>query len=233
MVGIIATNWLITADTVGIHHPDCIKLANLHSNAVDYPKSGNPVNRKELPRLPRKQKPDWSAPETYIFESDESDEPQYYESQRAIGKLFRAIKFPPDTRTLEGTTRIYSLSIQRRQDTLRRTALSPIYRALLPKIRDFVRVDEIDEELDSVSDHLFARYKTELQGICITRSLSFAKDASLTEEEVVIGTIVQKTSSPQRRKYMISVLRDNTDILVPGIREVLEFKNGPDDRGVD
>lgn len=38
VVGIIATNWLIRADisSQGIRDPDCLLLAKLHSDAVDY-----------------------------------------------------------------------------------------------------------------------------------------------------------------------------------------------------
>ena len=42
LVGIIATRHLQIADQeyLGTLHPDCLKLAQLHSKAVDYPKTG-------------------------------------------------------------------------------------------------------------------------------------------------------------------------------------------------
>jgi len=41
----ISTRHLITADkkTEGVHHPDCLKLAELASTAVDFPKTGRKV----------------------------------------------------------------------------------------------------------------------------------------------------------------------------------------------
>jgi RNA-dependent RNA polymerase len=39
-------NWLIIAD-LSQDGEDCITLANLHSNTVDYPKSGQPVPLEE------------------------------------------------------------------------------------------------------------------------------------------------------------------------------------------
>jgi len=41
----ISTRHLITADkkSEGVHHPDCLKLAELASTAVDFPKTGRKV----------------------------------------------------------------------------------------------------------------------------------------------------------------------------------------------
>src|ERR1700761_7874293 len=89
-LGFIATQWLIIADQSdnGIRDRDCLKLAQLHSDAVDYQKSGTPVKQREIPRLKFAAKPDWNAPETI----DPGEE--YYRSERAIGKLFRDITLP-------------------------------------------------------------------------------------------------------------------------------------------
>jgi hypothetical protein len=41
-LGVVSINWLLIADhsPSGILDPDCMKLAVLHSAAVDYPKTG-------------------------------------------------------------------------------------------------------------------------------------------------------------------------------------------------
>jgi hypothetical protein len=51
-LGVIATRHLILADQMiaGTHHPDCKKLAQLHSTAVDFSKTGIAVKMEELPR---------------------------------------------------------------------------------------------------------------------------------------------------------------------------------------
>src|SRR5205807_6022022 len=87
VVGIVATNWLLIADKSpqGIFDNKCRTLAQLHSNAVDYPKSGRPVQLEHIPKVDP-GKPDFMAPETANINSDE-----YYKSQRALGHLFRAI----------------------------------------------------------------------------------------------------------------------------------------------
>jgi RNA-dependent RNA polymerase len=83
VLGLVATNWLLIADASphNIFDPKCFQLAQLHSDAVDYPKSGNPVDLRKIPKPDMKVKPDWHAPETI---SDLSG--KYYESMRAIGR---------------------------------------------------------------------------------------------------------------------------------------------------
>lgn len=51
-LGIIATRHMILADQmdIGTRHPDCKKLAQLHSTAVDFSKTGIPVKMEELPK---------------------------------------------------------------------------------------------------------------------------------------------------------------------------------------
>lgn len=83
VLGIVGINWLIIADqsNQGIFDPDCLMLAQLHSDAVDYPKSGQPVPLNKIPRLKFRAKPDWNAPETLGRESD-----KFYNSNKAIGR---------------------------------------------------------------------------------------------------------------------------------------------------
>lgn len=58
-LGVIATRHMILADQKdeGTLHPDCLKLAELHSTAVDFSKTGVGVNLMELPRA-NKYRPD-------------------------------------------------------------------------------------------------------------------------------------------------------------------------------
>src|SRR5882762_10806377 len=88
----VAITWLIIADqsAKGILDQKCLDLGQIHSDAVDYPKSGTPVNVNTVPKTD-KRKPDWNAPETVDLDDSENS---FYESSRAIGKLFRAINLP-------------------------------------------------------------------------------------------------------------------------------------------
>lgn len=113
-LGVIATRHMILADQreLGTQDPDCLKLAQLHSDAVDFAKSGKFVELRELPRA-AKYRPDFFAPgpearildkthvelEEYVLETapDEDEEAfesprhQYYRSEKILGKLYRAV----------------------------------------------------------------------------------------------------------------------------------------------
>lgn len=54
VLGMIATRHVILSDErkAGTRDPDCIRLASLHSTAVDSSKTGIPVNIRDLPRAP-------------------------------------------------------------------------------------------------------------------------------------------------------------------------------------
>lgn len=58
-LGVIAVRHMILADQQedGTRDPSCLELAGLHSTAVDFSKTGIPVNMKELPRA-NKYRPD-------------------------------------------------------------------------------------------------------------------------------------------------------------------------------
>lgn len=58
-LGVVATRHMILADQMddGTLHPDCLKLADLHSTAVDFSKTGIGVDMKSLPRA-NKRRPD-------------------------------------------------------------------------------------------------------------------------------------------------------------------------------
>ncbi|KAK4159742.1 RNA-dependent RNA polymerase 1 [Cladorrhinum sp. PSN259] len=113
-LGIIASRHAILADhhDEGTLHKDCLKLAELHSNAVDFSKSGLAVDMKDMPKGP-KWKPDFLAigsqitihsrsqvtldeyiADESIEDDDEADQGpryRYYKSDRIIGQLFRAV----------------------------------------------------------------------------------------------------------------------------------------------
>ncbi|KAL1836039.1 hypothetical protein VTJ49DRAFT_5646 [Mycothermus thermophilus] len=113
-LGVIATRHMIMADQKddGTLHPDCIKLAELHSAAVDFSKTGRAVELSQLPRC-LKWRPDFLAggrPVTIHDKSivdmeekmshleneddeDEGDGPRhkYYPSNKVLGQLYRAV----------------------------------------------------------------------------------------------------------------------------------------------
>ncbi|KAF9874428.1 RNA-dependent RNA polymerase [Colletotrichum karsti] len=110
-LGLIATRHLVVSDqdekgTVG---QDCLTLAGLHSTAVDFSKTGIPVNPRDIPKAPR-FRPDFlaPAPPAHLYdrnvidfvgkddttaEDDEDMLPphQYYKSEKVLGTLYRNV----------------------------------------------------------------------------------------------------------------------------------------------
>jgi RNA-dependent RNA polymerase len=213
----------------GIFDGDCLKLADLHSDAVDYPKSGQPVSLNKIPKLKFRAKPDWNAPETVTSDSD-----KFYESKMAIGKLFRSIDLP-DLRTVKDMTRTRSQKKQpkeghevsleevlaafhlddtNREEDVMRTAVED-------RVQLFIDTRPLDEDTINYASQLFNRYASELRTLCATHTLTYSRSSMLTEEEAMVGTIVAKCSQPRKRKDLMAKLREQTNLLVTAIREDL------------
>jgi hypothetical protein len=233
VLGIVATNWLIIADQSkeGIFDADCLKLGDLHSDAVDYPKTGQPVALNEIPRLKYRAKPDWNAPETVT-----SDSAKYYQSEKAIGRLFRSIELPA-FRSVRQVERRQRKNFQRGQEPTLEEVLADldlnhededdfIRIAVEERVSGFIELRPIDEDTMNFALQLFNRYASELRTICTTHTLTFSRSAMLTEEEAMIGTIVAKCSQSRKRKDLMAKLREQTNLLVTGIREELMGDEG-------
>lgn len=234
MLGLVATNWLLIADISedGIFDDACFKLAQLHSDAVDYPKSGNPVDMADIPRPDVRVKPDWHAPETI---SDLAG--KYYTSERAIGKyvvrlgwvctridhynsrLARAVKLP--------ALAIVQNMRQQREESLRdsnQRSITELTVALnvdgtkashfsnIPRlIKQHIRAELPEIILPPVEEHevkdawdLLQSFSNQTHHVCSSYTLFQAKEAMLMEQEILIGTIVAKSSQPRKRHDLMA-----------------------------
>ena len=227
ILGMVAINWLLIADLHDIFHQDCQKLCRIHSDAVDYPKSGTPVAPNRVPKPRSDHKPDWHAPETVNL--DESI--NFYQSQKAIGKLFRAIDLPD--------VRVHNSAIHRQRQHIRDDASEPdlddvfaalcigdrqddaLESAVKKRVAEFISVDPYSKYVELAIDSL-GRYSIDLQGICACNAIQRHKTAMLSEEEAVVGTIVAKCSQRRRRRDAIAQLREQTSYLVKAIQEELQ-----------
>ena len=230
----VAINWLLIADLKpeGIFHEDCLKLCQIHSDAVDYPKSGTPVSSDAVPKPKSSFKPDWHAPETVDLDSSIN----FYESQRAIGKLFRAIDLPEVQMHVKDARR----KRQKVREDQPEADLDEVFAALCMNDREedlldsaveshvaeFIPVDSPDSESVKLVIESLDRYSLDLQGICACNTTQRHKDAALSEEEAVVGTIVAKCSQRRKRKDAMSQLREQTSFLVKFVRDEL---SGDDD----
>lgn len=211
--------------------PAVLRLAQLHSDAVDYPKSGTPVIMKNEPK-PSKERPDWSAPETANLDPN-----KYYPSSRAIGKLFRSNKLPALSARGRSANRLRTMFAHHdAQD-------DDAYVA--DAAQGLTIYDGFDEELEVaieevMSPYLFSAYEStgvddipsvyqgyhdELHRICSTYTLGGVQGEMLTEEEVLVGTIVAKTAQTRVRKDAMAKMREQTAIV---LRNALNDLSGGD-----
>jgi RNA-dependent RNA polymerase len=231
IVGMVSINWMMIADLHDIFHEDCIKLCQIHSDAVDYAKSGTAVSPGTVPKPKSSLKPDWHAPETV----DLDEAIGFYPSQKAIGKLFRRI----DLQEVQIRSRVGRQKRQHLHDDAPETDLDELFAALCMEDRlidplelavknlvaEFIDLDPSSKFVKLAIESL-SRYSMELQGICACNAIQPRKDAMLSEEEAVIGTIVAKCPQRRKRKEAIAQLREQTSYLVKSVRDEL---SGDDD----
>lgn len=220
ILGMIATQQLVTADKFpeGLRHKDCLTLAVLHSVAVDFPKTGKCVTQDQLPKQSTgRLKPDWYAGELVHPNAQQG----FYKSTRILGHLFRAIELPVldtaghDARRQRGqnadpehgppglrTDKIMELLRADRQK-------APWTTILRTRLLDFIDLPQLfDRPLVREIIALFSEYATNLCYISETWSLS--RNRPLSEEEVVAGTIVQRTTQARVRKEFTASMRTHS-----------------------
>lgn len=198
---------------------------------MDYPKSGQPVPLDRIPRLKFKVKPDWNAPET----TTNIDPSRFYRSERAIGVLYRAIDLPAvETVRREQRhqrRRLNEGEVWTLDDILQefRQGMDlddEMHQALLGRVASFIALGRHEEDIIAEIWELFRNYVSQLQSICADLTLSHQRNAMLTEEEAIVGTIVAKCSQPRHRKDNMSKMRDQTTATVDSIRYELSGEEG-------
>ena len=209
-----------------VFNEKCLKLSELHNIAVDYPKRGKPVDHKEIPKLHFESLPDWSAPETIKRKA------RYYVSKRALGWLFRDIELPVardafahgkqsrkqvfKAKMVEYAELLSNLTVSLGEE---QDLLSHVLHSSFPTPVT-TDCDDVKPSLQYVLQ-LFKTYRDELIHICQTYILSSRRSEMLTEEEVVVGTIIAKASLPRKRTDLIVSMRDRTTILANQINDEL------------
>lgn len=175
-------------------HPECLKLAALHSDAVDYPKSGQPVPLTKIPKLPFRIKPDWKAPETINGDNAGA----YYPSKTAIGRLFRSIDLPAlKIAQRAGREQRHHIQDADRDvqvaDILDQFYQEPPYgtgsveEVVEDRVSEFMRTDENDDDTIIEMWELYNSYTAQLRVLCADHTLSHLRSSMLTEEEAVVS----------------------------------------------
>ncbi|EMD38185.1 hypothetical protein CERSUDRAFT_113336 [Gelatoporia subvermispora B] len=209
VLGLLSDRHLMIADQskYGVNDPSCLELARLCSQAVDYPKNGIPVDKGDAPRTLLPYKPNWKQ-----AEDNDSRPTDYYESNRALGELFRNISITEPNRPGNNKVATYLPPLQ---DSISK-ALRPYIEA---QLHTFHHKNDQFEETKS----LFSRYLDELRYICVTHALSEAPEVRLTEEEVVVGVIMARCSQHRWRTERQYRMRLHVSTLVGDISRKLRF----------
>jgi len=229
-LGLISTRHLIIADQQkeGTFHPDCIQLAQMHSTAVDFPKTGVKVEMSQLPKCGR-TRPDFMAPGPHLLiekatqyseerdprdDEDNDDEygnvpMRYYESPKILGKLYRTID-----------ERKFTSEIQEESSR----SLNLIH-TIWDYAATFVRSEENPinlpwQEYEEFGEALKAEYEDDL--MAMMRDYSVTPTAEpLKEVEVFIGCIVGKGKQNKREKDNSVQLKEGFDRVVDKVFECI------------
>ncbi|RYP01261.1 hypothetical protein DL764_006264 [Monosporascus ibericus] len=242
-LGLIAIKHMILADqkAAGTVAEECRKLAELHSTAVDYSKTGIPVGEGEFQKLGNtRYRPDFLAPaplaelkdrNEIIFDApiipaindDEDDNmgPQYhfYKSDKILGKLYRAID----------EQRIWKEDIRRPKNKFG------------PSLWDelLLYVNEECEELGGIdwesalqeARGIRHAYDDAIRGA--TRDYSEHVSVPISEVEVFTGCIFTKSGTQTRRQRDKSIrLKDEFDRIAKWTESVIR-KQKIESRGDD
>ncbi|KAI0318922.1 RdRP-domain-containing protein [Amylostereum chailletii] len=211
VLGLLADRHLTIAGTFDSR---CMELATLCSRAVDYSKHGNAIDldKEKLPRPLLKFKPDWHKAE--IADPREND---YYESDRALGHLYRGIELLPLDAPLMVPT--VAPSETPLSDPISLVLAPIVWRTLTTEGHDGHTVNLMDDAAaNTAAAHLFNRYAREMRYIRYTHTLSDMPGLQLSEEEVVLGAILSNCTQHRWRMDRIYRMKLHSETLVKDIR---------------
>ncbi|RFU80163.1 RNA-dependent RNA polymerase [Trichoderma arundinaceum] len=238
ILGLIANRHQILADLheQGTRDADCLKLAEMHSTAVDYSKTGIPV-KTQMPRSPHNMRPDFlaPAPPTQLYElgqishigdpePDEDDEDgmgvtrhNYYKSEKILGELYRSVD----------EKRIWAHEIQRPVDNS-----GP---SLWDQLNEHVQA-ALEEERYTVEDvdytrRIEAAWKIrDLYESAVANNMWQFSDnprAPISEVEAFCGSIMNRKGSQTRRQRDSSIkLKEEMDGLMNFIVKLIRDRSG-------
>jgi len=145
----------------------------------------------------------------------------YYVSDRALGELFRTINLHDPKEPIEDLSGEGSGETAPLEDPISRK-VAPLVRSTLKTTRDDDDDDPTDsDQSDAESGHaeqLYAHYVREMRFICLTHTLVDAQDVCLTEEEVVLGTILANCTQSRWRTDRSYRMKLHAEELVNDIR---------------
>ncbi|KAK1973476.1 RNA dependent RNA polymerase [Colletotrichum cereale] len=208
VLGLIATRHLIISDQSheGTMGPDCLKLAELHSTAVDFSKTGIAVEQRDIPKAPR-FRPDFLAPAPpaqlydrtqidFVGEDEAADDDEdaqgpnhkYYKSEKVLGELYRNVN----------EKQIWDEDISRVVSKAGPSVWDQFVGLIKRKIEEYSKGRISWETKLEQAKSLRDVFEDTVSGFMIQYSDNHMKQ--LTEVEVFCGSIFNKTGSQTRRQ---------------------------------
>jgi hypothetical protein len=159
------------------------------------------------------------------------DEKKYYQSRKAIGRLFRDIDLSTSSSAQDDESHIDDeaqeeipldeLTVLMNSLGLSGSVTDKLFHGIKSYVAQYMDGNREHDDLSEIHE-MFLRYCTDLQRICSMHNLSRSKSHLLSEEEAVVGTILSSTTvSSSTRNDHIRKLREETDVIVRGIYDVL------------
>jgi len=225
-LGQICTMHAVLADQSeeGVRHPDCVKLSELASVAVDFPKTGIKVDMGKAPRVRTRPKPDFMSQQPiYKKHQNEEDRPDtalYYPSKKVLGEMYGRVDIPKLLKdwnvnsgwNTDGPWEIWGEI----EENLKK--VEPSYQATWKEY-----VEEARE--------LFEMYMEELDTIRWNYHPLPWKGRSLTEHEVFLQCIMMDTSKKSvrgrgRSDYLHGLRQEYNNLLESVRGEILKTEDG-------
>ena len=203
----------------------------MYSKAVDFAKNGMPVNIHDKHLKPLIQfKPDWDKKEV-----TGARELEYYESDKALGFMFRTINLRDQDEPIDNFPVTSPDLIPPLQDPIS-LAVSPlVHITLITNISTTDTTTPTDTGLEPPAaeipraEALHAQYVREMRYICVTYTLVDAPEVRLKEEEVVLGAILATTTQPRWRSNRAQSMRVHSGALVRDMRAQIVRKVNEDE----
>ncbi|KAF5012175.1 hypothetical protein FDECE_1765 [Fusarium decemcellulare] len=238
ILGMIATRHVMLADykELGTLDPDCLALANMHSTAVDFSKTGIPVDVKRLPKPPF-YRPDFlaTAPPLKVYDLDQIDhiaDPEdyvdaedtmgqtkykYYKSEKILGHLYRNVD----------EKKIWNEDIHRSIDM----EGPSVWDQLLTTVETEIVKYKLDIDWTRKSDEAW-KIRSLYEATIVDKMWHFSENprSCLTEIEVFCGFILNKRGSQTRRQRDSSIkLKEEIDRIMTWIVKLIRDRGQGND----
>ncbi|KAF4505843.1 hypothetical protein G6O67_007753 [Ophiocordyceps sinensis] len=240
ILGLIANRHQILADVSpeGTRDAACVALAEMHSTAVDFSKTGIPVKPNDMPKPPR-TRPDFLAPAPPVklydlgqidfieergFDDDDDDDDgmggrrhRYHRSEKILGHLYRGVD----------EKKIWSEDIHRTVDMNGPS----VWDQLMGRMQAEMEAYGIAAEYELHSEDAW-KLRNLYEDSVYDSMWHFSDNprTGITEVEVFCGSVLNKKGSQTRQQRDMSIrLKEETDRVLSWMVNLIRKRGGADD----